>query len=81
MNAEILARLEHSFNSRRAYEPNKTLDERLALVDELTDMARGLLLQEVELARRQGRDVDLEAAKRLSDHVVKQARRVSPDKE
>jgi hypothetical protein len=74
MNAEILARLEHSFDSSRAFEPNKSIAERLALADELMDLARGLMLQEVEIAKRENRDIDLEKAKRVSDDAKKRAR-------
>lgn len=73
MNAEIIARLEHSFNSRRAFEPNRSLAERLALADELSNLARGLMLQEIEIAKSQGREIDLDEAKRLSDEAVKSA--------
>lgn len=74
VTAEINARLEHSFDSRRAFESNKTLAERLALADELTHLARGLMLQEIEIAKSQGREIDLDAAKQLSNEAVERAK-------
>lgn len=80
MNAEIIARLEHSFDSRRAFEPDKTLSERLAMVDELMELARGLMLQEVEFAKTDGREPDLDHARKLSKEAVKRASKETDDK-
>lgn len=79
LNAEIIARLEHSFDSSRAFEPNKSIADRLALADHLADLARGLMLQEIEIAKVQGRDVDFDEAKKASDAAKKKRRALDLD--